>query len=114
VSNKPKIIGTRTEKPKETKKPKIIGTRTKNPKDIKQQTRRHTNRFVVLCFFFLVFRFLVPVTIIFVFWIFFSSCSYNFWFIGHQTMDKVQKYASTYVNTPSSETYRTNSMEQSP
>jgi hypothetical protein len=27
----------------------------------------------------------------------FSSWSYNFWFIGHQPMDKVQKEASTNV-----------------
>jgi hypothetical protein len=36
----------------------------------------------------------------------FSSWSYNFWFIGHQTMDEVQKYALTNANTQSSETYR--------
>jgi hypothetical protein len=36
----------------------------------------------------------------------FSSWFNNFWFIGHQTMDKIQKYSYTNANTPSSETYR--------
>jgi hypothetical protein len=31
---------------------------------------------------------------------------YNFLVLGHQMMDKVQKYASINANTPSSETYR--------
>jgi hypothetical protein len=39
-----------------------------------------------------------------IFWVF-SSWSYNFWFVGHQTKDKVQKYASANANTPSLETY---------
>jgi hypothetical protein len=53
---------------------------------------------------------LVLVTKIFCFFcfflVFFSYCPNNFWFIEHHTMDKVQKYASTYANTPSLETYR--------
>jgi hypothetical protein len=40
------------------------------------------------------------------FWGIFSFGLTIFWFIGHQTMAKVQKYAYTNANTPSSETYR--------
>jgi hypothetical protein len=91
-------------------KPKIIGSRTKNvPKkpNIKQQTWTHTHTQITKpC----VknrnpnqHRIETEVTTInikhpeyiFGFLGVFSSWSNHFWFTGHQTMNKVQKYAST-------------------
>jgi hypothetical protein len=37
---------------------------------------------------------------ILVFWGFLVLCLIIFWFMGHQTMDKVQKYASTEEKLP--------------
>jgi hypothetical protein len=42
-----------------------------------------------------------------------SFVVYIFLVLGHQTLDKVQKYAAINVNTPSSETYRSDHVVES-
>jgi hypothetical protein len=119
VSSKPKIIRPRTKNPKKTKK---TNTTSRKP------ALSETSCVVLLPFVYSGCYFCFNTVLVWVsifthgfiicmcvcsglFYGFFlgggvSSWSCNFWFIGHQTTDKVQKYASTDANTPSSETYR--------